>query len=205
MQRLGALVIDHTDVVTVEQLREPELEVLLYEFKADLNSYLAGRGPDVPVRSLQDVIAFNERHRDRVMPFFGQELMLKAQEKGPLTSEAYLQALQTNLRLARSEGIDATLRKHDLDAIVAPSGAPAWVTDLISGDHSSDGSSTPAAVAGYPHVTVPAGFVFGLPVGVSFFGGAYQEPRLISFAFSFEQATHVRRPPAFLPTADLGR
>jgi amidase len=155
------------------------------------------------VHSLEEVIAFNEQNRERVMPYFGQEIMLKAQEKGPLTDEAYLDALATNHRLARDEGIDATLGEHQLDAIIAPSGGPAWLTDPVNGDRGVLGCSGAAAVAGYPHITVPAGYVHGLPVGISFFAGAYQEPTLLKLAFAFEQATKVRRPPQFLPTADL--
>jgi amidase len=203
MAAAGAEIVDPADVETAKTLAETEFEVLLFEFKADLNAYLAGLGPDVPVHSLEEVIAFNEENRERVMPYFGQERMLLAQEKGPLSSEDYLKALETNHRLARTEGIDATLQKHQLDAIVAPSGGPACLIDWIKGDYGGGGSSSPAAVAGYPNLTVPAGYVFGLPVGMSFFGGAYQEPTLIRLAFAFEQATQVRRPPQFRATADL--
>jgi amidase len=152
---------------------------------------------------LTDVIEFNERHRESVMPYFGQEAMLSAEDKGPLTSEEYLRALETNHRLSRAEGIDATMKEHQLDAIVAPSGGPAWLTDWVNGDHHSGGSSSPAAIAGYPNITVPAGTIFGLPVGISFFGRAYQEPTLLRMAFAFEQATLVRQPPQFLGSADL--
>jgi amidase len=203
MQRMGAVIVDPANIETAAALGATEFEVLLYEFKADLNRYLARLGPGAPVHSLQEIIAFNEAHRDQVMPYFGQERMLLAEKKGPLSDEAYRKALETNHRLARTEGIDATLRAHELDALVAPSGGPAWLTDWVNGDHPSGGSSSPAAVAGYPNITVPAGYVFGLPVGLSFFGGAYQEHKLIQLAFSFEQATRVRRAPRFAAHANL--
>jgi amidase len=200
LARLGATIIDPAEIETAGQLAETEFEVLLYEFKADLNAYLGALGPDAPVHSLDEVIAFNEAHREEVMPYFGQERMLAAQGKGPLTEPDYLEALAANHRLARDEGIDATLRKHELDAIVAPSGAPACLIDWVRGDQRSSGSSSPAAVAGYPNLTVPAGYVFGLPVGISFIAGAFQEPTLLRLGYAFEQATRVRRTPRFLPT-----
>jgi amidase len=193
----GAELVDPANVAVTKELDDAEMEVLLYESKADLNAYLAGRGPEVAVHSLADLIAYNESEQARVMPYFGQELLIMAEAKGPLTGRAYLDALETCRRLAAAEGIDAALAAGKLDAIVAPSGGPAWLTDLINGDHHGGGSSSPAAVAGYPNITVPAGYIWGLPVGISFFAGAYGEPALLRIAYAFEQATHVRRPPEF--------
>ena len=155
------------------------------------------------MRTLADVIAFNEAHPKEEMPYFGQDLFLKAQEKGPLTDLAYVEALSRSKRLAALEGIDAVMGQHKLDAIVAPTGGPAWMTDLVDGDHFGGGMSTPPAVAGYPHVTVPAGYVFGLPVGISLVGKAWSEPTLVKLAYAFEQATRARRVPPLRPTADL--
>jgi amidase len=177
--------------------------VLLYELKADLAAYLRELGPATPVKTLQDVIEFNERHRDREMPYFGQELFLQAQKKGPLTSPAYLKARQRCRRLSRELGIDAVMSRHRLDVLVAPTGNAAWTTDPVNGDHFTGGSSTPAAVAGYPSISVPMGFVHGLPVNLSFFGRAWSEPTLIRAAYAYEQATKHRRPPRFLPTIGL--
>jgi len=203
LKRGGAVMIEGANLVTAKHLREPEWQTLQYEFKADLNSYLATVGPDVTVHSLADIIEFNNRHQAQVMPYFGQELHLLSQKKGPLTEEAYLTFTAEKLRLARTEGIDAVMQEHRLDAIMAPTGSPAWVTDLIDGDRFLGASSSPAAIAGYPNITVPAGYVFGLPVGISFFADAWQEPTLIRIAYAFEQATQVRKPPQFLQTADL--
>ena len=196
MKKMGAVLVDPADIPTSGKFDDSEFEVLLYEFKADLNAYLAGR--KAQVRSLKDVIAFNEKNREREMPYFGQDIMIQSEEKGPLTSKPYLKALRKNHLLTRSQGIDFIMRKHRLDALVAPTGGPSWPTDWINGDHFSGGYSSASAVAGYPHITVPAGYVFGLPVGISFFGGAFSEPKLFKIAYAFEQATKVRRPPKFL-------
>jgi amidase len=200
----GVVLIDPADIPTAGKFDDSELEVLLFEFKADLNAYLASLGPRAPVKSLKEIIEFNEKNREKEMPYFGQDLFVKAEAKGPLTSPAYRKALAKNHRLSRMLGIDAVMTKHRLDAMIAPTGGPTWVTDLINGDHFVGGFSSAAAVAGYPHITVPAGYVHGLPVGISFFGGAWSEPVLIKCAYAFEQATKHRRPPTFLPTADLG-
>ncbi|PYQ53959.1 MAG: amidase [Acidobacteria bacterium] len=203
MSRRGAVLVDPADIPHTGEYDDSELEVLLYELKADLEAYLRSRGPGAPVKTLADVIAFNEAHRAEEMPYFGQELFVRAQDKGPLTTPAYREALEKNRRLARAEGIDAVMDQNKLDALVAPTGGPAWTTDLVNGDHFTGGSSTPAAVAGYPNVNVPVGEVFGLPVGISFMGRAWSEATLLRLAYAFEQATHHRRTPRFLPTADL--
>ena len=180
---------------THNQFGDSEFEVLLYEFKHDLNEYLATANPRVKSRTLADLIKFNEENRDREMPYFGQEIFLMAQEKGPLTDAAYKKALAKNHRLSRAQGIDATMKKHKLDGLIAPTGGPVWTTDLINGDHYSGGYSAASAVSGYPHITVPAGDAFGLPVGLSFFAGAWSEPALLKYAFAFEQATNARKAP----------
>jgi amidase len=196
----GAVLVDPADIETRGKFDETESTVFMYELKADLNAYLARLGPRAPVHTLQEIIEFNENHREQEMPYFGQELFLKSQLKGPLTSQEYLDALKKNQQLARTEGIDAVMDKHKLDALVAPTGGPAWLTDLVAGDHFGGGSSSFAAVAGYPNINVPAGKAFGLPVGVSFFGRAWSEPVLIRIAYGYEQASKLRKAPQFLPT-----
>jgi amidase len=203
MKAQGAVIVDPADIPTAARLDDCEMEVLLYEFKAGLNAYLQGLGASARVRSLADLIAFNERERDREMRLFGQELFVMAQKKGPLTSPGYRRALATCQSRARALGIDAVMTRHRLDALVAPTGSPAWPIDPINGDHFLGASSTPAAVAGYPSVTVPAGLVSGLPVGISFIGRAWSETRLIALAYAFEQATNHRKPPTFLPTVPV--
>jgi amidase len=198
MKQQGATLVDPADIPTLGKFDDSELVVFMYELKADLNAYLARLGPGAPVRTLQDIIDFNERNRQKEMPYFGQDMFLKAQAKGPLTEKEYVDALAKNHQLARTEGIDAVMDQHHLDAIVAPTGGPAWVTDLINGDHFAGGSSNAAAVAGYPNINVTAGFLSGLPVGISFFGRAWSEPTLIKLAYSFEQATKARQAPKFL-------
>ena len=205
MKQLGAVIIDPADVPSFDKFGETEIEVLLYEFKTDLNRYLKSLDENVRVHSMEDVIAFNEENADRVMPYFGQERFIAALEKGPLSEKKYKNALAKNRRLTRKDGIDAAIKKHKLDALIVPTDAPARVIDLVNGDASNTDieSTSPAAVAGYPHITVPAGYVFGLPVGISFFATAWQDANLIKYAYAFEQATQYRRQPRYLPTAQL--
>jgi amidase len=200
LRQQGAEIVDPADLPTHGQYDDAEFTVLLYEFKVGLEAYLASLGAGVPVKTLKDLIAFNEREAEREMPYFGQDIFLKAEATTGLEAPAYREALQKCRSLSRERGIDALLAAHRLDAIVAPTGGPAWTTDLINGDHFTGGSSSPAAVAGYPAVTVPAGFVRELPVGLTFFGRAWSEGTLIRLAYGFEQATHHRRAPRFLST-----
>jgi amidase len=203
MKRVGAVIVDPADIPTSGKFDDSELEVLMYEFKADLNAYLGKLGTSSQVHSLKDVIDFNEKNRDRELTYFGQDLLIKSQAKGPLTDKKYLQALAKNHLLSRTQGIDFVMRKNRLDALIAPTGGPAWPTDWINGDHFTGGYSSASAVAGYPHITVPAGYVFGLPVGLSFFAGAWSEPKLIKYAYAFEQATKARQAPRFLRTPEF--
>ncbi|MGC9781141.1 MAG: amidase [Candidatus Heimdallarchaeota archaeon] len=198
MKDLGAVIIDPVTVENVKELREPEYTVLLYELKHDMNKYLTERGLDIAHKSLKDLIDYNEKHKEQIMPYFGQEHFIRAEEKGPLTDGEYQTALEQCKKIAAEEGIDTTIHEHHLDAIIAPSGGPAWPIDPANGDHFGGGSSSAAAVAGYPNITVPAGYIFDLPVGISFFTSAFQEPKLLKYAYAYEQATKVHNPPKFL-------
>ena len=196
----GAVLVDPVVLDVGESVQEAELEVLLYELKAGLPAWLAEFAPHAPISTLADVIAWNERHAAREMPWFGQELFEQAQSRGDLSEPAYLEALAGCRRAAREEGIDRALAEHDLDALLAPTGGPAWLSDLVNGDNYGGSFSTPAAIAGYPHLTVPAGFVHGLPVGLSFAGPRWSEPLLLGLGYAYEQATRARRAPTFAPT-----
>jgi amidase len=198
----GALLVD-VKVPNTDKYGDSETEVLLYEFKPGLAAYLSEYAPGAPIRNMADLIAFNDKHRDKEMPFFAQEHLLGSQAKGGLDAQEYKDALANNRRYAREEGIDRVMKEHRLDALVAPTGGPAWLTDYINGDHYGSSFSSPAAVAGYPHVTVPAGYLYGLPIGLSFVGGAYSEAALIGMAYAYEQATLHRRAPRFAASAKV--
>jgi amidase len=203
MRRAGATVVDIPTVEAWQQMGRHSGTVMRYEFKADLNAYFAGLGPDAPVKSLDELIAFNSANADKEMPYFQQEILERCQGLGPLTDPEYLEALSEAMRLSRDEGIDAVMTEHRLDAIVAPTGSPAWTTDPINGDRFHMGSSSPAAISGYPNITVPMGFFHELPVNLSFWGRAWSEPRLLEVAYAFEHLTEHRRAPRFIPALDL--
>lgn len=203
MKDLGAVIVDPADIATAAKLDDPELEVLLYEFKADLLKYLATVPAGARARTLDDLMAFNRAHTREEMPYFGQEIFEMAAKKGPLTDASYRKALRTCGTLAREKGLDATFAKHSLDALVAPTQGPPALIDLVNGDPSGGNSTTPCAVAGYPAITVPMGYSSGLPLGLTFMGRAWSEAKLIKFAFAFERATRVRVAPRYLPTAEL--
>ena len=203
MRKQGAILVDPASIESAGKFGESEFTIFLYELKADLNAYLAKLGPNAPVKTLKEIIEFNEKNSAKEMPYFGQDTFLKSEEKGPLTTQEYIDAVAKARDLARKEGIDATMDKNNLDALVGPTGGPAWLTDHINGDSFGGGSSSTAAVAGYPNITVPAGFVHGLPVGISFFGRAWSEPVLLRVAYGFEQATKARKAPGFAPTLNI--
>jgi amidase len=203
LKEQGATLVDLPELPNANRYGATEYEVLLFEFKDGMAKYLKEFAPTSPLKSLADIVAFNEKHRDKVMPYFSQEHMTRANAKGDLTTKEYLDALANNLKFSREEGIDKALKENKLDALVAPTGSPAWITDYIRGDNSGGGFSSPAAVAGYPHITVPAGFVQGLPCGISFVGTAWSEPVLIEIAFAYEQASRKRRAPTYARTLKL--
>jgi len=202
MKNEGAVLVDPVEIGSLGKFDASENIVLQYEFKADLNKYLA-QFSNAPMHSLKEIIEFNDRNHDKELLYFGQDIMVHCEARGPLTDKVYLDALGKNHRLTRQQGIDAVMDQHKLDALIAPTAGPSWLTDLVNGDHDTGGSSSLAAVAGYPNINVPVGFVFGLPVGISFFGRAWSEPTLIKIAYGFEQATHFRKPPRFLRTVNL--
>ncbi len=201
LKKLGAVIVDPIELPQPSELGAAELEVLLYELKATLDAYLRGRGSDAPVHSLADVIAFNDAHAKEELALFGQEHFVKAQAKGPLTDKAYLDALATCRKLSRTDGIDKAMDGNKLDAIFAVTGSPPWLIDPVNGDAFGPSATTLPAVAGYPHITVPAGQVRGLPMGISFIGRAFTDGKLLGYAYAYEQATKLRTPPPYLPTA----
>lgn len=200
----GAVLVDPVKPPADGKFGDAEYQVLLYEFKDGINKYLASRGPDFNMRKLEDLIAFNTANRDRELQWYGQETFEEAVKKGPLTTPAYQKARAHCQKLARGQGIDTLMQTHRLDALVSPTAQPAFVTDWINGDHFGGSATTLAAVAGCPHLTVPMGWISGLPVGFSFFGRAWSEARLIGLGYAFEQATKQRKPPTYQPTLSIG-
>lgn len=203
LEELGAELVDPVETPGWADVGDASYTVMLYEFKHGIDEYLARLGPDAPAGNLEELIAWNEEHADESMPYFGQEIFHRAAEKGSLDDEEYLEAKKKARKASRDEGLDRIFAEHEVDAIVAPSNGPAWRTDLVNGDNFGGSSSTPAAVSGYPNVTVPAGFVRKLPVGLSIFGLAWAEPKLLRIAHAYEQATKHRRPPELLPSLGL--
>ena len=201
LKKAGGEVIDPADLPSHGQLDDPEMDLQSYEFKDGINRYLSRLPATSPVRSLKELIAFNEKNRAREMPFFDQELMIQSEAKGPLSEAGYRKTRAACLLLSRARGIDAVIAKHKLDALVTLTSGPAWLTDYVNGDYDVGGCFTPPAAAGYPHITVPAGFYRGLPIGLSFFGTAWSEPNLIKFAYAWEQQMNARRKPGFLASA----
>ncbi len=205
MREAGAVVVEITEGPDMDVMGSAELEVLLYELKADLNAYLASTDPtQVQTRTLADVIAFNAR-TPRELALFGQELFILAETKKGLDDPAYIEARATSLRLAGPEGIDRLMREHDLVALIAPTTGPAWTTDVVNGDHYGGAASTMPAIAGYPHLTVPMGFVDGLPVGMSFIAGRWEDAKVLSLGYAFEQLTQAIRSPTFSPNIDFNK
>jgi amidase len=199
----GAIIVDPANIPTANKFGDAEDDVLHYEFKDGLNAYLATANPAVKPRTLAALIEFNEANKDRELPWFGQETFVKAEKLGPLTTPAYRKARRACITLTRTQGVDAIMTKHKLDAFVALTNGPSWVTDLVNGDRFTGGSSSIPAVSGYPNITVPMGFVYGLPIGLSFFGRAWSEPMLIKLAYAFEQTTKARKPPKFMSMVTL--
>jgi amidase len=202
LKSLGAVIVDPANIATAGKVDDDEYEVLLYEFKDGLRNYLSE--VNSPIKSLADMIAYNKAHAAEEMPYFGQEIFIKAEAKGSLKDPKYLKALARSQRMARAQGIDAAMKKYRLDAFIAPTMAPPPLIDLVSGDPGYPGGATTLpAVAGYPHITVPGGYIFGVPIGISFFAEKWSEAKLLRLAYAYEQATHHRKPPRFLATAEV--